>query len=161
VLVLRLRPAPSLRATFVKAVGDYADRLVGIEGRLYLSGLQSNLAERLGSTGTIDGPVCAFEAAQVVAESTQAAYLNAEAWPVQTARSVTVGREPPARVSATGQSPRRPGGGARVPATGAWRMSLRVDTSTSLLGYRGSLSGRAVYRSGRPAVLRSRRERSC
>ena len=63
--------------------GDYADRLDQVGGRLYLSGLQPSLTHRLRRTGTIDGPVRAFEATPIVGESTHAAYLDAEAWLVK------------------------------------------------------------------------------
>jgi SulP family sulfate permease len=84
VVVLRLRRRTSLGATFVKVVADYADRLADSGGRLYLSGLEPGLVERLRRTGHVDGPVRAFEATPVVGESTQAAYLDAEAWLVKT-----------------------------------------------------------------------------
>jgi sulfate permease, SulP family len=80
VVVLRLRRRTSLGATFVKVVADYADRLADADGRLYLSGLEPSLTERLRRTGHIDGPVRTFEATPIVGESTQAAYLDAEAW---------------------------------------------------------------------------------
>ena len=83
VVILRLRGRTSLGSTFIKLVGDYADRLDDVGGRLYLSGLQPALTERLDRTGTIEGPVRAFEATPVVGESTQAAYLDAEAWLVR------------------------------------------------------------------------------
>jgi SulP family sulfate permease len=83
VVVLRLRRRTSLGATFVKVVGDYADRLADADGRLYLSGLEPSLTERLRRTGHLDGPVRAFEATPVVGESTEAAYLEAEAWLVK------------------------------------------------------------------------------
>ena len=79
-MVLRLRGRTSLGATFVKVVGDYANRLADSGGRLYLSGLQPNLIEQLRRTGHVDGPVRSFEATPVVGESTQAAHLDAEAW---------------------------------------------------------------------------------
>jgi SulP family sulfate permease len=82
-VVLRLRGRTSLGATFIKVAGDYADRLDHVGGRLYLSGLQPSLTQRLRRTGTIDGPVRAFEATPVVGESTHAAYLDAEAWLVK------------------------------------------------------------------------------
>jgi SulP family sulfate permease len=63
--------------------GDYADRLADVDGRLYLSGLQPSLTEQLRRTGSIEGPVRAFEATPVIGESTQAAYLDAEAWLVR------------------------------------------------------------------------------
>ena len=87
VVVLRLRRRTSLGATFVKVVGDYADRLAGSGGRLYLSGLEKDLTEQRRRTGHLDGPVRAFEATPVVGESTQAAYLAAEAWLVKTRAS--------------------------------------------------------------------------
>jgi SulP family sulfate permease len=65
--------------TFFKVPGDYADRLADVGGRLYLSGLQPTLTERLHRTGSIEGPVRAFEAPPVIGESTQAAYPDAEA----------------------------------------------------------------------------------
>jgi sulfate permease, SulP family len=83
VVVLRLRGRTTLGATFIKVAGDYADRLADVGGRLYLSGLQPTLTERLHRTGSIEGPVRAFEATPVVGESTRAAYLDAEAWLVR------------------------------------------------------------------------------
>jgi SulP family sulfate permease len=83
VVVLRLRGRTSLGATFVKVVTEYADRLAGSGGRLYLSGLEPSLIELLDRTGHIDGPVHAFEATPVVGESTQAAYLDAQTWLVK------------------------------------------------------------------------------
>jgi SulP family sulfate permease len=82
-VVLRLRGRTSLGATFIKVVSDYAERLDQVGGRLYLSGLQPSLAERLHRTGTIDGPMRAFEATPIVGESTHEAYLDAEAWLVK------------------------------------------------------------------------------
>ncbi len=82
-VVLRLRGRTSAGATFVKVVGDYAGRLADSGGRLYLSGLQPSLIEQLRRTGHVDGPVRSFEATPVVGESTQAAYLDAEAWLVK------------------------------------------------------------------------------
>jgi SulP family sulfate permease len=82
-VVLRLRGRTSLGATFIKVAGDYADRLAAVGGRLYLSGLQPSLTERLHRTGTIDGPMRAFEATPIVGESTHEAYLDAESWLVK------------------------------------------------------------------------------
>jgi SulP family sulfate permease len=83
VVVLRLRGRTSLGATFVKVVADYADRLAGSDGRLYLSGLEQDLTEQLRRTGHVDGPVYAFEATPIVGESTKQAYLDAQAWLVK------------------------------------------------------------------------------
>ena len=82
-VILRLRGRTSLGSTFIKLVGDYADRLDDVGGRLYLSGLQPHLTEQLDRTGTIQGPVRTFEATAVVGESTRAAYRDAEAWLVR------------------------------------------------------------------------------
>jgi SulP family sulfate permease len=82
-VVLRLRGRTSLGATFIKVASDYADRLADVGGRLYLSGLQPSLTERLHRTGAIDGPMRAFEATPIVGESTHEAYLDAESWLVK------------------------------------------------------------------------------
>ena len=82
-VVLRLRGRTSLGATFIKVASDYAERLADVGGRLYLSGLQPSLTERLHRTGTIDGPMRAFEATPIVGESTHEAYLDAESWLVK------------------------------------------------------------------------------
>jgi len=83
VVVLRLRGRTSLGATFFKVITDYADQLADSEGRLYLSGLAPSLTEGLVRTGQVDGPVRTFEATPIVGESTQQAYLDAEAWLVK------------------------------------------------------------------------------
>jgi sulfate permease, SulP family len=87
VVVLRLRRRTSLGATFIKVVGDYADKLAERGGRLYLTGLEPSLTERLVRTGHVEhGPVQTFEATPIVGESTQRAYLDAEAWLVKQRR---------------------------------------------------------------------------
>ena len=83
VVVLRLRGRTSLGATFTKVIADYASQLDACGGRLYLSGLDPSLTEQLRRTGHVDGPVRAFEATEIVGESTRAAYLDAEAWLVK------------------------------------------------------------------------------
>src|SRR6478736_3827121 len=84
VVVLRLRRRTSLGSTFIKVVGDYADKLAERDGRLYLTGLEPSLTERLVRTGHVEhGPVRTFEATPIVGESTQRAYLDAEAWLVK------------------------------------------------------------------------------
>jgi SulP family sulfate permease len=68
-------------ATFIKVAGDYAGQLAERGGRLYLTGLEPSLTERLVRTGHVeDGPVRTSEATPIVGESTQRAYLDAEAW---------------------------------------------------------------------------------
>ncbi|MGH3150208.1 MAG: SulP family inorganic anion transporter [Streptosporangiaceae bacterium] len=83
VVVLRLRRRTSLGATFFKVVADYAGRLADSHGRLYLSGLEPSVTEQLRRSGYADGPVRSFEATPIVGESTQQAYLDAEAWLVK------------------------------------------------------------------------------
>jgi sulfate permease, SulP family len=97
VVVLRLRGRTSLGATFIKVAADYAGRLAGVGGRLYLSGLQPSLTERLRRTGSIEGPLRAFEATPVIGESTQAAYLDAEAWLVRRQGTETPAADQPPR----------------------------------------------------------------
>jgi len=87
VVVLRLRGRTSLGATFVKVIADYASPLDDCGGRLYLTGLEPGLAGQLHRTGNVAGPIRAFEATPVVGESTQAAYLDAEAWLVKVRRA--------------------------------------------------------------------------
>ncbi len=81
-VVLRLRGRTSLGATFFVVVAGYADRLATAGGRLYLSGLDPTLTERLRRTGRVDlsGPVRSYDATPLVGESTQAAYDDAVTW---------------------------------------------------------------------------------
>jgi SulP family sulfate permease len=77
---LRLRGRTSLGATFVKVAAGYAQRLAEADGRLYLSGLDPHVAERLRHTGRLDGPVRIFEATPLVGESTEEARHAAQEW---------------------------------------------------------------------------------
>jgi SulP family sulfate permease len=52
-VVLRLRGRTSLGATFIKVAADYAERLAQVDGRLYLSGLDPSVTERLHHTGRL------------------------------------------------------------------------------------------------------------
>jgi hypothetical protein len=70
----------TLGATFVKVTAGYAERLAQVDGRLYLSGLDPDVAERLHHTGRLEGLVRIFEATPLVGESTEAARHAAEAW---------------------------------------------------------------------------------
>ena len=82
-VVLRLRGRTSLDATFIKVAAVYAERLAQVDGRLYLSGLDPSVTERLHHTGRLEGPVRLFEATPLVGESTQAAQHAAQAWLVR------------------------------------------------------------------------------
>jgi sulfate permease, SulP family len=79
-VVLRLRGRTSLGATFLKVAAGYAERLAEVDGRLYLSGLDPSVAERLRHTGRLEGLVPIFEATPLVGESTGAARHAAQAW---------------------------------------------------------------------------------
>ena len=82
-VVLRLRGRTSLGATFLKVVDAYAERLAAVDGRLYLSGLDPSVTERLRHTGRLDGPIRVFEATPLVGESTEAARHAAQTWLVR------------------------------------------------------------------------------
>jgi sulfate permease, SulP family len=119
VVILRLRGRTSLGATFIKVAGDYPDRLAEVGGRLYLSGLQPIVTERLRRTGSIEGPARAFEATSVTGESTQAAYLDAEAWLVISSPTPRARYAWPCPVSKlAGRAYRHAAAGQRVPTAG-------------------------------------------
>ena len=82
-VVLRLRGRTSLGATFLKVIAGYAERLAAVDGRLYLSGLDPGVAERLRHTGRLEGPVRIFEATPLVGESTETARHAAQTWLVK------------------------------------------------------------------------------
>jgi SulP family sulfate permease len=82
VVVLRLRGRTSLGSTFTVVVTDYAETLAGVGGRLYLSGLDQGMAQRLRHTAGRD-VVRAYEATAAVGESTSAAYMDGTAWLVK------------------------------------------------------------------------------
>jgi SulP family sulfate permease len=84
-VVLRLRGRTAVGATFVKVVAGYAADLDAVGGRLYLSGVDPELAELLRRTDLMDvsGPLGVFEATELVGESTEQALQQAEAWAVQ------------------------------------------------------------------------------
>jgi SulP family sulfate permease len=87
-VVLRLRGRTSLGATFFVVIADYAHRLEKVGGRLYLSGVDPTMLERMTRSGRLDpsGPVQVFDATDVVGESTLAAYHAAEEWLTRTER---------------------------------------------------------------------------
>ena len=53
VVVLRLRGRSNLGSTFVGVAADYAKRLAAVGGRLYLSGLDPDLADVVQRTGKV------------------------------------------------------------------------------------------------------------
>ena len=82
VVVLRLRGRTALGATAFVVLADYADRLKAVDGRLFLSGVDSGLLAQLQRTQRVDvdGRVHVFEATSVVGESSAEAYRQAQAW---------------------------------------------------------------------------------
>jgi sulfate permease, SulP family len=81
-VVLRLRGRTSLGATFYRVVAAYSRQLAASGSRLYLSGLSPAAIGQLRDTDTVDltGPVRAFEATEVIGESTAAARHEAQTW---------------------------------------------------------------------------------
>jgi SulP family sulfate permease len=82
VVVLRLRGRTSLGATFFVVAADYAAKLQAAGGRLYLSGVDPALLQRISRVGRLDltGPVRVYEATDVIGQSTLAAFHDAEGW---------------------------------------------------------------------------------
>jgi SulP family sulfate permease len=88
-VVLRLRGRTQVGATLIEVLLRYADKLTAANGRLYLSGLSSNVHDEFVESGklALDGPVRAFEATPRLGHSTRQAYAEAEAWLVRTAQA--------------------------------------------------------------------------
>lgn len=81
-VVLRLRGHVSLGATFIVVVRDYAKRLDAVGGRLFLSGVDPQLLERLRRTQTLDEDraISVDTAEEIVGQSSGDAYADAERW---------------------------------------------------------------------------------
>jgi SulP family sulfate permease len=75
VVVLRLRGRTMLGATSFSVLAGYAEKLAAGGGRLYLSGVDSGLAEQIDHSGRfdLDGPLRIFEAEPMLGASTSAA----------------------------------------------------------------------------------------
>ncbi|UDG97913.1 SulP family inorganic anion transporter [Rhodococcus opacus] len=79
-VILRLRGRTTLGATFFSVIGNYADRLSAVGGRLYLSGLSSEVSEywdddRLASQGIA---LDMFPATDTIGESIRRAFVDAQ-----------------------------------------------------------------------------------
>jgi SulP family sulfate permease len=64
-------------------LSGYADRLGAAGGRLYLSGVDPQLAEfirRFRPAGGVDDHMVVYEATPVIGESSTLAYKDAQAW---------------------------------------------------------------------------------
>ena len=84
-VVLRLRGRTSLGATFFRILATYAEQIGAAGGRLYVSGLDSDVAALLARTVpvTAQPPDRVFGATPVLGEATWAALHEARAWVVQ------------------------------------------------------------------------------
>jgi SulP family sulfate permease len=82
VVVLRLRGHTRLGATSVVILDRYAKRLGDAGGRLFLSGVDKELGEQLARTGKFpkDGDAQVVTATQVIGESSDDAYAEAQRW---------------------------------------------------------------------------------
>ncbi|WP_426244528.1 SulP family inorganic anion transporter [Nocardioides sp. LHG3406-4] len=83
-VVLRLRGRTSLGATFFRILAEYAAQLGAAGGRLYVSGLDPDMAALLARTVPVSvaPPDRAFGATPVLGESTWAALNEAQTWVV-------------------------------------------------------------------------------
>lgn len=81
-VVLRLRGRAMLGATAYVVLSDYARRLDEVGGRLYLSGVASEVVEQLHRNATVEqaGEVRIFPATATVGESSLDAYAAAQEW---------------------------------------------------------------------------------
>ncbi len=88
VVVLRLRGRTTLGATFFSVVSDYADQLADVGGRLYLTGLDPALAERMRKPegDPLAGAARLYEATPLVGGSTRQAIEDASRWLVRGTR---------------------------------------------------------------------------
>jgi SulP family sulfate permease len=82
VVVLRLRGRTTLGATFFAVISDYAARLSEVGGRLYLTGLDPDLAERMRKPASdpLAGAARLYEATPLVGGSTHRAIDDATTW---------------------------------------------------------------------------------
>jgi sulfate permease, SulP family len=82
VVVLRLRGRTQLGASSVVILDAYAARLAAVGGRLILSGVAAELVKQLRRTGRghLDADVSAFPATNVIGDSSDEAYREAERW---------------------------------------------------------------------------------
>lgn len=82
VVVLRLRGRTRVGATLIEVLDDYADALAEAGGRLYLSGVDADVATQLRRAGKLDldRTVHLVEEDAVFGASTERAVASASAW---------------------------------------------------------------------------------
>jgi SulP family sulfate permease len=85
VVILRLRGRTALGATAFKVLSDYSAALRGVEGKLYLSGVDPALVAQFERAGHVEtgGSVGIVEATAQLGESTRTAYQDAETWLIE------------------------------------------------------------------------------
>jgi SulP family sulfate permease len=95
VVILRMRGQTELGATLIDVLSTYTEKLKGVNGRLYLTGLSSAASKQLHHAGKLSqaGPVRLFEATPVRGESTHAAVVEAQEWLVGENRANPPGNE--------------------------------------------------------------------
>ena len=66
-------------------VGNYAERLAAVDGRLFISGVDPTLVKQAAQVGALaaDGPFRVFGATELLGESTHQALEEADAWIVR------------------------------------------------------------------------------
>ena len=81
-VIVRLRGRSSIGATLAEVISGYADRLRGVEGRLYVAGVGEDVLRHLTQTGKFiqTTEVRAYPATPFVLEATRQARTDAEAW---------------------------------------------------------------------------------
>jgi SulP family sulfate permease len=80
-VILRLRGRTQLGSTFFAMITDYEHRLADVDGRLFLSGLDPQLAAQFGRILDIDEQSIGLEtASNVIGESSLRSYRRAQAW---------------------------------------------------------------------------------
>ena len=82
VVIIRLRGRMSLGSTFFGVAARYADQLEAAGGRLYLSGVQTDMEHRFrrSQVDDVQGRITIFRATEVLGASTLAAVRDAQAW---------------------------------------------------------------------------------
>ncbi|MGI5836497.1 MAG: SulP family inorganic anion transporter [Chloroflexota bacterium] len=82
VVILRMRGRTTVGATLVNMLKDYANKLEGVGGRLYLTGISPGVHDQLVRTRKLRlfGPVRVYEATPIVGQSTRRALADAQAW---------------------------------------------------------------------------------
>ena len=82
IVILRLRGRTTFGATFFKVIGNYAQRLDAVDGRLFISGVDPSLVNKAAKVGDLaaDGPFQVFGATELLGESTHRALEEADAW---------------------------------------------------------------------------------